>query len=463
MRVKRISDGSFGFISPDKFNPQIYTAAEDPSKSANDPYKNAVTTQTPTTQPAASAVPDMMGTIQQQSQQKWQMAGNETERNRIADGFKSAFGFELFGNKAVSTIPDAEQKKIDAKANALRIISQAEDLYFGGNGAAGDLSQGRFTGTLANIGAAAGFNSPLSTYNDMIQTVRPTFARAAGDSGNFSKSEQESAIKLFPKATATPDEAQKKFNAMRKKFDLPVRDFSQIAGAPVGEGLVGLGQQMATRAQTASPLENAAYAAIPALNIYDPTKGAEGFNPTGLNAGADVAASLAVPAIFNKIKSGLTKAKAGQAIEQAATTAAGQVGQMVEGNPILTQIKKIYDAAPSTEKAAIGTLYKNAVKLYKNKQIPVDVANNMLNMANDAFSASGTIGSSAKAAVEAATARGIRTQLPEAVMQARNAYGVVSARDNIIKKLLFPTAVATGAGLGITTALGKLGIGYQGQ
>ena len=116
-------------------------------------------------------------------------------------------------------LSEEEKKKLRAKGDADRILSQLEDLYFDSNSGKG-LAYGRVGGILEYGKAAAGYNPDLNTYLTQLESNKPTFAKAAGDTGNFSKSEQESAIKQFPTPFSTKTEAKKYFAATRNKFGL---------------------------------------------------------------------------------------------------------------------------------------------------------------------------------------------------------------------------------------------------
>ena len=125
-------------------------------------------------------------------------------------------------------LSEDEAKKARAKTDAERILTQLEDAYFGGNNGQG-LAYGRKEGIKQFVAAKAGKNADLNVYLGLRESLRPTFARAAGDVGNLSKSEQDRAVKTIPTALNTPEEAAKFFKATREKFGLPERNLTNIS------------------------------------------------------------------------------------------------------------------------------------------------------------------------------------------------------------------------------------------
>jgi len=111
MIAKRKSDGAIVYIDSSAFDPAKYEPTQ--MEGAQDPYENAGDTQT--------------NQIQQQRQQAWQSAGNELERNRIAEGFKSAYGYELFGTPDQSLSTNAQKQK-DAQKVKDDMISVANQI-----------------------------------------------------------------------------------------------------------------------------------------------------------------------------------------------------------------------------------------------------------------------------------------------------------------------------------------------
>lgn len=399
-----------------------------------------------------------------QYQQAWSQAPDIKTKDAIANSYKNAFGVELFSTK---TLSDTDQKKADAQAKAERIITQAENLYFGGAGAKGDLASGRYGSVLQRVLGAVGQNTPLNTYRGFLDTSRPDLVKAAGDVGNFSETEQQKATALFPGVTSTPEEALSKFANIRKRFNLPERDLSPIAAPARSGGVVGLFQQKSQQPQTqGTQVFNALSAGIPALSLYDPQTGE--LNKAAVDAAGETLATLAGGKLLGIIKNKSipllqSTKQAGAAIEAAAKggqTIENTGGATVSGNKIIASVQKVVDAAPPTEKAALQKILKVTIKQYKNKDIPLEVANQTLNMANDAYTASGAIGSSAKAAAEAATSRAIREQLPAELEAARKTYGAVRGKEQFLRRL-FPSLVGTGVSVGAGAILGRLLYGQK--
>jgi hypothetical protein len=119
-----------------------------------------------------------------------------------------------------------EKKKLGARSDAERVLNQLEDAYLGANEGQG-LAYGRLEGAKQKIAALAGQNAQLSTYDGLRESLRPMFARAAGDVGNLSEKEQQAAVKNLPTGLSTPEEAILFFEGMRGKFGLPERDLRE--------------------------------------------------------------------------------------------------------------------------------------------------------------------------------------------------------------------------------------------
>ena len=89
-------------------------------------------------------------------------AGDKTAATQIYKNFQDETTYQEKQTKKTE-ISDSERKSIDAKTNADRIITQLEDLYYGGAGTEGDLAAGRFGGLTSTIAQKIGLNQPLST------------------------------------------------------------------------------------------------------------------------------------------------------------------------------------------------------------------------------------------------------------------------------------------------------------
>lgn len=142
---------------------------------------------------------------------------------------RKVFEQQIQGGNYKPKISADEEKKQRAKTDAERVIAQLEDAYFGGNSGKG-LAFGKLGGARKNIEAMlnVGEKIPpeledLNTYKALRESVRPTFARAAGDVGNFSLPEQKAAVKNIPTEFQTKGEAEKYFASVRQKFGIPER------------------------------------------------------------------------------------------------------------------------------------------------------------------------------------------------------------------------------------------------
>lgn len=165
-----------------------------------------------------------------QALQQARAAGDKNAEADIMDNYTKEYQYQkdqrAYADKAKAEAKAdakptaAQEKKQTATTDAERIMSQLEKLYFGGEGSQDDLSKGRLGGLGSGLMAALGENQPLRTYADARDSARATLARAFGDVGNLSQSEQENAIKLLPTARSTPEEAAAGFQALREKLNL---------------------------------------------------------------------------------------------------------------------------------------------------------------------------------------------------------------------------------------------------
>jgi hypothetical protein len=133
-----------------------------------------------------------------------------------------------------------EKKKKTAKLTAEKMLTFLEDNFFKNNLAKGNNAKG----ILADVNAWARVNpnDPYVQWRDLMESKRPTLAKAAEDSGNLAIQEQLQAGKPFPTARSDPRTAQNRFNMIRAGFGLPERDFSQLDNY-VPTGLEELGKQ----------------------------------------------------------------------------------------------------------------------------------------------------------------------------------------------------------------------------
>jgi hypothetical protein len=187
--------------------------------------------------------PDMASQMIQQYLMKGMAGAGSTAGGRYltqAQTLKDLFG--------MSETAEQTNKKM-SKVQGQEVLKMFEDQYF--FNPRGPLSYatsgvgGRASGfqeeVLAKI--SADYNPELAAYMASLESSRPLFAKAAGDVGNMSASEQENAIKSIPKGRNSYEEAKLFFNMMRKRMGLPERDFdSEIATAGINQTTRGNGE-----------------------------------------------------------------------------------------------------------------------------------------------------------------------------------------------------------------------------
>ena len=113
----------------------------------------------------------------------------------------------------------AEQTSRDQANKGKKILDQLLGNYFKGGQDTG-LAYGRVEGVNQTLKQKMGANPQLNTYEGILATSRPTLARAFGDVGNLSQTEQEAAIKNLPNQFSTPEEAFTAWKEAYKRFGL---------------------------------------------------------------------------------------------------------------------------------------------------------------------------------------------------------------------------------------------------
>lgn len=354
-------------------------------------------------------------------------------------------------------ISDADQKKIDAKNNAERIVNQLENLYYGEKGPEGNLSSGRLGGIGATISKALGFNQPLSTYSAARTAARPTLARAAGDVGNLSAPEQEAAVKLLPTQYSTPEEAAAGFQAIREKFGLNPKDLSSeigpkktlieslltgkalpIAGATLGGAIGGLaggapGIAGAGFGYTGGDIIRKELAKSLGVQGAEPQNALQSVGETALGgAGAAASEALALGAgkLIGKgvealkptpakltpevLQEGLNLAEKGNTVRNTAIKAATSESKKIEGNKLTSAISEWATRAKRsnpTQKETIDKFVKGATKSFKGKQLTAKTGFNLWQDANQGFSSAGKVGNSLEAEYHRVIRDTLRKQL----------------------------------------------------
>lgn len=187
--------------------------------------------------------PDMANSIIQQYLMQAMSSPGSTAAGRSltqASALKDLFG--------LSETAEQKNKKM-SKSDGARVLEVLENAYFLNK--RGPLSYadkgvgGRASGFAEEVNAklSADYNPELLSYTQLLESSRPMFAKAAGDVGNMSQSEQQVAISSIPKGRNSYEEAKQFFNMMRKRMNLPERDFdSEVANAGLTGSTKGNGQ-----------------------------------------------------------------------------------------------------------------------------------------------------------------------------------------------------------------------------
>lgn len=134
---------------------------------------------------------------------------------------------------ASSDLTSDQAKKLDAIRVGEKLVDQIEDLYWSAVG--GEFSEdGTLTGEYQGAGAGvfsrvkgvgreigqfAGLNQKQAIYENFLNSNRAPIAKGIkGESGNLAENEQKQALKAFPSAFASPEEAQAAFANIRQQM-----------------------------------------------------------------------------------------------------------------------------------------------------------------------------------------------------------------------------------------------------
>jgi len=136
--------------------------------------------------------------------------------------------------------------------------------------------------------------------------------------------------------------------------------------------------------------------------------------------------------------------------------------QTVSGDRLLTDLESKKQVISPTQQVSYNKFLKNAKKLYKNQEIPMTKALEILEQANKAFTAAGKVGKSATATFNKTLGDALRKEFAEKapdIAKTNKLFEKLYTGQNIAKRLFFPaaTGVATGATLGALFKL--LGLG----
>jgi len=222
----------FGFSTP---SDSTLPPTETPPKPALDTFTDS-TNGTSNRPDLSTFVVDDSTTNSEQKmfQQKWQAAPDVKTRNAIAETWQKAMGYSLYETPPDLKLTDAEKTKKNATIEAERIIALLEDQYFSGNNGK-SLGYGKGSALQKKFEEWTSFGAEkpqeleeINAYNALRSSIKPKFVKAMGDSGNFSRSEQEAAVKDVPTEFNTRSEAIRFFSGLRDRFGLQKRDVNKI-------------------------------------------------------------------------------------------------------------------------------------------------------------------------------------------------------------------------------------------
>lgn len=142
--------------------------------------------------------------------------------------------FEMAGKLGPSDAQKEDARKKDTAVNNLELL---ENMYFN-NG----IGKGPAGGILSELEALVSPGSTYKRYKNAVGSMRPGFAKLAGDTGNLAVQEQIAQGKLFPTARFSNEEAIEAFKTARQRFGLPERDYASLV-KNYGKGVSGFASQ----------------------------------------------------------------------------------------------------------------------------------------------------------------------------------------------------------------------------
>jgi len=274
---------------------------------------------------------------------------------------------------------DPEVKKIVKKAGD--VIDRLEELYFGTEKAGDELKTGRgITGLIAKGSAALGFNERMARYNKLKQASRASLARALGEKGNLSETEQQVIIESLPGAFSTQEEAIGGFNDLRRILGLPTKEYAVEKGTSVPGKIAGTvfgpKSKEYVESRQGEPVsktieQNLLGLVSPAAPLIT--------SPEGRGAAKEVATDVVVAILFGKLigktkdllgiggkKAGVVRTKIAKILDRA--------GVRVDGDRLVKASERALEKATPDEARYLKRMVKEAAKKYGGKQLKVKQA-----------------------------------------------------------------------------------------
>ncbi len=131
------------------------------------------------------------------------------------------------------------KKKVQTLESGLKLVDQVERLYYDALG--GDFEVGpeaRLSGIGRGITSFFGFNPKWTAYKNFLDSNRAPIAKGLkGEVGNLTEEEQKQALKSFPGATSSGQEATAAFENIRKQITDNFSTLGAFRGMPIFERL----------------------------------------------------------------------------------------------------------------------------------------------------------------------------------------------------------------------------------
>lgn len=179
-----------------------------------------------------------------------------------------------------------------------------------------------------------------------------------------------------------------------------------------------------------------------------------------LGGATEIAATAEIPAMVGGAKNIVkTIAQPFKAVGNMRAKEIAKVAEeTIDGDKLIQGLEKVRPKVPSTERAAFEKALEGAKQAYTGQKIKIGDAVELNKYLNDAFTASGTVGKSAKALVEKSLGDVVKSEIRQVapnVAKANKLFELLYGSKKLAKSLVKPVAA------GATTAylLNKLGVG----
>jgi hypothetical protein len=154
-------------------------------------------------------------------------AGDTKAAAQLKDLYEGALDYET--KQAKSSYNSTTQKALSQSANGSNTLDQLEQLLQAAGGAGGPIG-----GRISTLLGDAGISTGAKAYNDLVAGSVTQIAKALGETGTLSETDQKVYRSLLPSLTDTAEVAQIKLKALKQRLAVAQQNTMQF-GAGVDE------------------------------------------------------------------------------------------------------------------------------------------------------------------------------------------------------------------------------------